>query len=296
MREKKLAIFYLTTILISSLVIIPCINAETDTARLTNLLRVAEKAPDSGEPSEEMYSKNEIIFCTGESKAALANNKAARLMEEGDFSTAEKVLNEALKHAPLFFPFRYNIGLCYIHLSKLKLAMLNLTRAADIFPEYYKTYLQIGYIYERRQKEDMAVSYYRKALEKNRRAYRVFVLIGDIYLNRDQLEMAEKYYEAALDIKSRAPDALLGQAKIHYMRKEYYRALTIIKYIPRKDEYDKSLHYYYAECAYKLRDYKTAYTQYAKLLEFKSDKFFLTNSVSLIKHKLDLCRRFIEIE
>ncbi|MCU0821443.1 MAG: tetratricopeptide repeat protein [Spirochaetes bacterium] len=270
--------------------------AESEDARLQELLKLAERPPAKEDPAQTLYSKGDIILCEGQSEAAIANNRAASMMDAGDFAGAQKALDEALKHAPHFFAFRYNIGICFIHLNKTDLALMNLEKASNIFPEYFKTYIQIGYIYQIRRKDDAAIIYYRKALEKNPRAGEVFVLIGDIYLERNQLEMAGRYYQAALDLNPKNPNAQLGQVKIHYLRKEYYRAITIIKYIPLAADYDKSLHYFYAECAYKLRDYQTAHAQYNMLLTFKSDRFFITNSVALIKHKIDLCSRFIEVQ
>ena len=79
------------------------------------------------------------------------------------------------------------------------------------------------------------------------------------------------------------------------LSRSLYKGIDVkIKSIAPGSDYDISLHYYYAECAYKLRDYKTAFEQYTTLLKFRTDKFFLTNSVELIKHKLRLCKRFIE--
>ena len=290
---KIINIFSVTAFI---LFILSPLFAETEDTRLQELLKIAERPPSKDEPEQKLYSKGDIILCEGESEAALANNKAASMMDAGDFLNAEKAFAEALKHAPLFFVFRYNIGICYIHLNKLDHALLNMEKASNIFPEYYKTYIQIGYIYQLQRKDDIAIVYYRKALEKNPRAYEVFVLIGDIYLDRNQIEMARKYYLTSLELNPKNPNAQLGQAKIHYFRKEYYRAMTIIKYIPPGGEYDKSLHYYYAECAYKLQDYQTAFTQYNTLLTFKTDKFFITNSAAIIKHKIDLCSRFIEVQ
>ncbi|MDY6935710.1 MAG: tetratricopeptide repeat protein [Spirochaetota bacterium] len=241
-----------------------------------------------------MYSKNDVIYCTGGSRAATLNNRAAKLMGEGNYQSAAKELSEGLTHAPLFYPYRYNIGICHIHLTDYKMALLNLRKAMEIFPEYSKTYIQIGYIYQRSNKDDIAIEYYRKALARNNKELRVFSLIGDIYFDRNQLEMAKKYYEASLNLKPRNGRGLLGMAKLHYKRKEYYKSIVQIKSIAPGSEYDISLHYYYAECAYKLQDYQTAYDEYNILLKYKNDKFFLTNSVGLIKHKLDLCRRFIE--
>jgi len=142
---------------------------------------------------------------------------------------------------------------------------------------------------------EITISFYRDALKKYDRADNVYVMIGNIYLEREQLDMADKYYKAALEISPKSPNARLGQAKILYYRKKYYMALVVLKYIQLDQGYDKSLHYVYGECAYKLGDYKTASDQYNQLLKYRNDKFFLANSVSLIKHKIDLCRRFLEI-
>ena len=104
---------------------------------------------------ESIYSKEEVLYCTGENPAAKANNKAADLMIEGDYAEAEKILNSALKKAPLFFPFRYNIGICYLYLNKLDYALMHLQKAGQIIPEYYKVNLQIGYIYSRKNRENL---------------------------------------------------------------------------------------------------------------------------------------------
>ncbi len=288
-KYKYYALFFL-------LLFLSPIHSETEDSRLLELIKIAEKPQPVDQTSQKLYSKGDIIFCQGESEAAVANNQAAAMMDAADFAGAEKILLEAIRHAPVFFAFRYNIGICSVHMNKLDMALLNLEKASNIFPEFYKTDIQIGRVYQMRLKDDIAILYYRKAIEKNRRANEVFVLIGDIYLGRNQLEMAGRYYQTCLDLNPKNPDARLGQAKIHYLRKEYYRAVTIIKYIPLAGEYDKSLHYYYAECAYKLQDYQTAFTQYGTLLTFKSDRFFITNSVALIRHKMDLCSRFIEVQ
>ncbi|MDY6970640.1 MAG: hypothetical protein SVR08_18595, partial [Spirochaetota bacterium] len=102
---------------------------------------------------------------------------------------------------------------------------------------------------------------------------RVFLLIGDIYFDRNQLEMTNKYYETSLNLKPRNGSGLLSMAKLHYMRKKYFKSIVQIKSIAPGSEYDISLHYYYAECACKLRDYKTANEEYNTLLKYRNDKF-----------------------
>lgn len=245
-------------------------------------------------PTAQIYSKNDILFCTGESMAARENNRAASLMEAGDFSGAADVLEAALMHAPLFFPYRYNLGMCRLYKSEFPSALLHLKKALHLVPEYSRTYIQIAYIYDRLGEVDTAIDYYRSALRRNPKELEALTLIGDLYFNRKQVETASQYYSRAIEVDHRYPNGLLGMAKIHFYRCEYFKAMVQIKSIDLSGDYDKALHYYYAESAYKLKDYQTAYDQYTALLRYRTDKFFLTNSLLLIQHKLDLCRRFVE--
>ncbi len=76
-----------------------------------------------------------------------------------------------------------------------------------------------------------------------------------------------------------------------FFREQYYKAYQMLLMVDTRQAYDKSLHFYLAECAYKLQDYKSAYAQYSKLREFKSDRFFITTSLKLIEHKQELAKR-----
>lgn len=258
------------------------------------IIQLREKEKQGGEPAERIYTRNDVLYCTGKGEAASANNRAARMMEEGNFAGAAALLEEGLGHASLFLPFRYNLGLCYQHLDRLDLALLHLEKARDLLPEFSRTYLQMGHVYERRAREEVAMNFYKQAVKRNPGELSAYTLIGDIYFKRNQVAMANKYYGACLRHNPRFPDGLLGLAKIHFRRGQYFRAINVIRSIDLKGDYDKALHFYYAECAYKLQDYQTAYDQYRALLAFRNDRFFLTNSMALIRHKLDLTKRFLE--
>jgi len=245
-------------------------------------------------PKYSIYSKNDLLYCTGDDDAGTQNNKAAELMSQGKFSEAREILEEGLVRAPLFFPFRYNIGICYLYENNLDKALMNFTKAEQLLPDYSRIYLQIGYIYGRKNMESAALEHFRMALKKNSRELNTYILIGDIYFNRNQLTGAKKYYEAVLNIDHTFPNGLLGLGKIHFKNEEYIKAIVIFKSIDQSGEYDKSLHYYYAESSFKTGDYNKAVEEYEKLLTFKHDRFFLVNSVLLIRHKLELSKRFTE--
>jgi tetratricopeptide (TPR) repeat protein len=250
------------------------------------------------EPEEigeyRIYSKNDILFCTGDDAAGSLNNKAAELMDEGNFSEALKLLEEGITNAPLFFPFLYNAGICTIYLNQLRVSIIYFSKAAQIAPEYWKTHLQLGYIYGRLNKENEAIDQFRIGLKKNPREVNTYILIGDVYFERNQLRIAKRYYEAAIELQRSFPNGLLGLAKIHFRNEEYLKAIILLKSIDISAEYDKAYHYYFAESAYKTGDYKTAVEQYETLLQFKNEKFFLTTPMLLVKHKLEMAKRFIE--
>jgi tetratricopeptide (TPR) repeat protein len=258
------------------------------------LLREIHKSKPEEKPVENLYTKNDILYCTGDTEAAELNNRAASLMEAGDHAGAKKLLDAGLIRAPLFLPYLYNTGLCCLHLNQLDQSIIYLEKARDLLPEFSKTYLQLGFVYQVRKKYTQAIDNFKLAIRTNRKELMSLILIGDIYFNSRQVQMAGKYYNAALKIDPRYPNGLLGLAKIHYFKKEYGRALNAVKAIDISGEYDKALHYYHAECSYKLQDYKTAYEQYGTLLKYPGDKFFILFSTSLIRHKMELAERFIK--
>jgi len=261
-------------------------------ALLAYFLRLAHDAKPIEEPKSQIYSKDEFLLCEGDLPAAVANNRAVEKMFAADYEGAIADLKECLKQAPLFLPFRYNIGVCYIHINDRARSRLNLEKARNIVPEYYLVDIQLGHLASLEGADDEAILHYRDAIRKNPKHLDAMVLVGNIYFKRHQREMASKYYEAVLSIKPRFANALIGRAKILFEKEEYYKAYQVLGMIDRSGDYDKSLHYYYAECSYKLQEYKDAYEHYTKLLEFRSDRFFITTSVRLIEHKQELARRF----
>jgi tetratricopeptide (TPR) repeat protein len=265
-----------------------------DYTQINYLLHLAMKNPDDAGPRDHIYFKKDIVYCTGTSNLAEVNNRAAGKMEIGDYAGAVEILDGSLKNSALFFPFRYNLGISCLHLRQLKKSLLHFKKAQAVVPEYYGTYLQMGYIYQQWYHDNEAIDSYRLALKWNKKELNTYVLIGDLFFNRSQLHMARKYYDQCLRIDHRFNNAVLGKAKVHFREGNYYKALVTLMAIDTRKEYDKSYHYYYAETSFKLQDYKTASKHYAILLENRNDRFFLTNSVTLIEHKLDLSNRFID--
>ena len=245
---------------------------------------------------ENIYEIKGVLFCTGSSKAANENNRGAELVLEAKYEDAIEIFKKALRHAPLFYPYHMNIGISYLRLRQFGRARVHLEKAQQLVPENPAVYLVLGELYSKMGNESKSLEYFRKALEINRKELKAIIKIGDVYYNRNQLELARRYYNSALSVDPGYSNGLLGLAKIHYKREEYYKAIIKLKQIDLEKRYDKSYHYYYAECSYKLQDYKEAYYHYNKLLDYKEDPFFITHSYNLIRHKRNLTKRFVDIE
>ncbi|MEW6525273.1 MAG: tetratricopeptide repeat protein [Spirochaetota bacterium] len=248
-------------------------------------------------PIYTIYEKDGVLFCTGNTEAALHNNKGADKLVANDLEGAIDIFKEGLKHAPLFYPFLYNCGVACMRKREYDAARIYLEKAMHIVPENPKIYIVMGELYALTGREGDALILFRKALQINRKELQAIIKIGNIYVERNQLELAVTFFDAALKINPQYPDAVIGYAKIHFKKGEYYKALIWLKSIDvTKADYDKAYHYYFAESSFKLKDYKTAYEQYEKLLKFKNDVFFLTHSYTLIEHKMNLSRQFAELE
>ncbi len=284
--------------ILSSLLIVlicaPLFALETEDDRILYLMKKVRDDLKEEYPEHSIYEKSGILYCTGESDLAGVNNRAADLMADGKWDEGIQVLEQGLEKVALFFPFRYNLGLAYFHVDELRKSLLNFRKAAAVVPEYPKTYLHMGNIHQRWYQDSEAIEYYRMALKRNRGELNTFILIGDLFLKRNQVELAKKYYDSSLSIDPSFPNGLLGRAKIHFIQGEYIKALNTLKAIDTRKHYDKSFHYYFAETSFKLKDYALASKHYAILLKHRNDRFFLTNSIRLIEHKLNLSRRFIE--
>ena len=262
-----------------------------DDSFLQDVLEYIKDVPEKQAPSQEIYFDGGAVFCTGKTRVAEENNIAAGLILERKYREAADVLYAALANSPLFFPYRYNLGLCHLNINELDKALLHFTKAKQLIPEFSGTYLQTGYIYCRKRRNMEAIRDFREAIRQNRRELDALVLIGDIYYANSEFSMAGKYYNASLIIDPDFSNALLGRAKLLFAEKEYLKTIEEIKKIKISAEYNKALHFYYAESACKIADYKTAEEQYSTLLKYPADKFFLTTPQSIIERKIDVCRQ-----
>ncbi len=293
-------IFILTILLYTSVIFpsdayYPEKFEEAEMRLLQKLMRDMQIEYKEKHALKKIYRRNDILFCEGEDPAALENNSGAVLMLRGEYKEAAQIFENALKHAPLFFPYYYNLGKCYSHMLDYTKAFIYLNKARYMVPEYFLTYLETGRTYESMNKISEAIEFYRTAANIFPKHLETYIALGNAYLKQNREKRAIHYYEYTLSKNPYYANGLIGKAKIQFSRKEYYKAYMTLRIIDISDEdYDKAYHYLYAECCYKLQIYNTAYEQYNKLLEFKHDRFFIRTSIKLIEHKMELSRRLSE--
>jgi len=259
-------------------------------------LKYFREEPVKKKAVENIYKKQGVLFCTGDSPAATANNAGAELILNAEYKKAEGIFLKALTHAPLFYPYHFNIGLTYLRLREFNKARVHLEKARLLVPEYAEIYLLLGELYSEIGEDSISLEYFREAFAINPKELKALTRIGDEYYKRNQLKLAQRYYNSALSVDPEYSNGLLGIAKINYKKGNYYRAIIKLKQIDTEKDYDRAYHYYYAECAYKLKDYKNAYYHYNILLKFRNDPFFIYHSYNLITHKRNLAKRFVDIE
>jgi len=257
-------------------------------------LQLAKENPKEEFPSEMIYFQNEFAYCTGDSKIAKKNNEAVKFMEDGKFLEATLLLEKLLRVDGLFFPVRYNLGISYLYLKNNQKSYNNLIRARGVLPELSRTYMHLGFLHERMKKNMIAIDYYRMAYRRDSKNLNALIRVGDIFFEKGQNNKALKYYNLSLKKNSHFANGLLGIAKILFKQEKFYKARVMLKKVDISKNYDKSYHYYYAECSYKLRDYKNAAENYKQLLLYPNDRFFISTSPAIIKHKVQMSNKFIQ--
>lgn len=265
-----------------------------DSELLFSLMRMTENAKPEQFPKYSIYRKNDLLLCRGETDAAIANNKGVELIIAGQYSEAVSFFEKVLNNSALFLPFRFNLGVaCYLN-GEYNKALMHLNKARLLVPNYYMTYIHIGNVYDRMGKIEKSIIHFRKAARLNPSYIEALVLSGDGYFRLKRIDMAAHFYSKALEQDPFYNNAILGKSKIFFYKREYYKSYMNLKLINILKPYNKSYHYYMAECAYKLQYYDIAYKHYKLLISFKNDKFFLTVSLNLIEHKRDLAKKFAE--
>jgi len=215
--------------------------------------------------------------------------------------TALRKLQAGLNADPSFFPFLYNAGRICLLLRLPEKAIVYFHRTKNVMPAFSRIYLNMGHAYLRTGEDIAALKNYRLAFKKNPFDYAPLVAIGNYYLQKKSGTQAGYYFRKVLEYDSNYSNAKIGLGRLYIMKGETIKALILLKSIrvsnldgSKRNDYDKSLHYYIAILSTKHRDYASAYRHFRELLKYPEDPFFLKVSILNIRRRMNIVRKLAE--
>jgi Tfp pilus assembly protein PilF len=174
-------------------------------------------------------------------------------------------------------PFLQNdLGLTYMAIKKMDLAVKHFKKAIEIKPDYAPAINNLGTAYLNKKEWDTAIRYFKEVTENLLYATPHFPLsnMGWAYYNKKEYALAEKYYLKALDIDPKFINALAGLGKTYTAMGRSSEAVVLLekalKDYPRLGQLYLDL-----ARAYTLSGkYKKALDAYEKAVEFAPDSAF----------------------
>jgi tetratricopeptide (TPR) repeat protein len=233
------------------------------------------------------------------------NNQAVNLLltfKSEDRIKAREMFQSGIKFDPRFFPFRYNYARLLEIEKEYEESIRQFEFAKNEIPDYFRTYIHIGILSEWTNETIYAIQNYKKAASLNQWDTQGLVLLAEHYMNTGLNNRAKQYLDKALSIEEGSPNARLGLARLEFQSGNFHKAYMIFSktelFSPEGKEknYDKKLHYYYAETASRVQDYETAEAEYSKILEYPNDPFFANFPFKVVERRRNIAKKFSDIK
>lgn len=150
-------------------------------------------------------------------QAKASRNLGEAYYRQGNYPSA---LGELLKSETLYpgDPFLQNdLGLTYMAMEKMDLAVKHFKKALEIKPDYAPAINNLGTAYLKKKEWDTAIRYFKEVSENLLYATPQFALsnLGWAYYNKKEYALAEKFYLKALEIDPKFINALAGLGKTY---------------------------------------------------------------------------------
>lgn len=262
----------------------------------------------AGEPPA---SNNWRIEYAGKSysNAGLWNNETVTLLDRAgprdrtQLEEAARRLQAGLKADPQFFPFLFNNGRALLMMNRPRDALRFLKRARGILPEFPATHSQIGRAHALLQEQQAVEQAFTTAARLNPFDPQPLVELGNYLLEEGATVKAAYYFRAVLRDHPDYSNARIGLARLVMQSGDVVRAHRLFSEVPTefldgtpRRDYDRILHYYLAEIAGRLQDYREAVGQLDRLLQEPTDPFFMTVPIQDIQRRRDILQRLADIQ
>ncbi len=154
------------------------------------------------------------LFCHACSAEDSAIKHGVREFDSGNYNSAIKYFNEALKKNPRNEKTYFNRALAWYETDKLDNAINDYSKALEINKVFIEAYYNRGITWAKKGNNDFAISDYTKALELNPRNS----LKAGIYFNRAYAKLKRGEYEQAIDDYTKCIEIDPQKAELYYLR------------------------------------------------------------------------------
>jgi type IV pilus assembly protein PilF len=203
-------------------------------------------------------------------QAKASRNYGEAYYRQGNYPAA---LGEFLKSEKIYSddPFLQNdLGLTYMAMKKMDLAVKHFKKAVEIKPDYAPAINNLGTAYLNKKEWDNAIMYFKEITENLLYATPHFPLsnMGWAYYNKKEYALSEKFYLKALEIDPKFINALAGLGKTYIAMGRGSEAVATlekaVKDYPRLGQLYLELARAYALSG----EYEKALDAYEKAVEF----------------------------
>jgi tetratricopeptide (TPR) repeat protein len=206
-------------------------------------------------------------------QANASRNLGEAYYRQGNYPEA---LGKFLKSEKIYSgdPFLQNdLGLTYMAMKKMDLAVKHFKKAIEIKPDYAPAMNNLGTAYLNMKEWDAAIRYFKRVTENLVYATPHFPLsnMGWAYYNKKAYALAEEYYLKALEIDPKFINALAGLGKTYTAMGRGSEAVATLKKAVKDYPRSGQLYLELARAYIVLGEYEKALIAYDKAMEFAPD-------------------------
>lgn len=181
-------------------------------------------------------------------------------------------LSKAIELNPNYVDAYYQRGLAYTYKDDYDKAIADFTKAIELNPEYMDAYFERGYAYDLKGEYDTAIANYDKAIELDPEHADAYFERGFSYYIREDEDAAIADFDKAIELDPKHADAYYLRGEAHYFNYDDDRALSdFTEAIELNSYYMVEAYYYRGELYYFKDDYNKAMADFTIVLELDPD-------------------------
>ncbi len=123
-----------------------------------------------------------------------------KLISEGKYKEAEKLLIDILKTEPDEINTNYLLGICYDKLEETEKAREVFEKVVKLNPKFAPVNFKLAIIYQKEKNTDKAIEYYKNTVELDKTNWVALYNLGILMFQQDKTDNAIKYFEKVIKI------------------------------------------------------------------------------------------------